>query len=222
MKLPRRIAKTTVKSSRYIAGTSAKLSWRVASKTTKSSWRAVVKASKKRHKTRKRKSRTNPKRQTQFASPGLNWTNFISFGLIGIVFGLALLFDREMDTARHVCGAVLVMLSIASFARAYKILLDRTTYSGDPSTAKGSVYIVRSGNHYKIGHTTGDVHKRVASLQTGAPTKHELVHVIYTSNPTGLEKHLHHLYSRERGEGEWFRLSRNDVRAIKQTQWEKR
>lgn len=79
----------------------------------------------------------------------------------------------------------------------------------------GFVYIVQSGQHYKIGITQGDVSRRVAQLQTGSPQKIHIVHIIETDCPIDLERDLHRMLAHKRGEGEWFRLSEEELRIIK-------
>ena len=79
----------------------------------------------------------------------------------------------------------------------------------------GKVYIVQSGQYYKIGITQGEVPRRVAQLQTGSPHKIHIVHVIETDYPLDLERDLHKMLAHKRGEGEWFRLSEEELRIIK-------
>lgn len=83
------------------------------------------------------------------------------------------------------------------------------------SPERGFVYIVRSGEYYKIGMTRGDVEKRVATLQTGSPRRLHIVKIIETEDPATLEKDLHGMLNNKRGRGEWFKLSEGDLRVLK-------
>ncbi len=69
-----------------------------------------------------------------------------------------------------------------------------------------TVYLLKAGDAYKIGYTSGDVAKRVKSLQTGCATR---IEVLGTMRGTVAdERELHKLYAAYRVEGEWFNLSR--------------
>ena len=79
----------------------------------------------------------------------------------------------------------------------------------------GKVYILKSDKYYKIGVTTGPISKRIRELQTGSPHQIELVHVIETSDPYGLESQLHRQFADKRRQGEWFELGYFDIQKIK-------
>ena len=80
------------------------------------------------------------------------------------------------------------------------------------------MYIIRSGEFYKIGMTRVDVRKRIATLQTGSPQLLEIVKVIETDDPEALERDLHRMLGHKRGEGEWFKLDAEDLRVLKRLQ----
>lgn len=79
---------------------------------------------------------------------------------------------------------------------------------------KGFVYLIKCNEWYKIGKA-GDVASRLTALQTASPYQLELVHFIPAKNNSSAEKYLHTLYKRQRGLGEWFKLSKMDVKEIK-------
>lgn len=84
----------------------------------------------------------------------------------------------------------------------------------------GTVYLLRSGDYYKIGRTRQDVHKRVASLRTGNPHTLTLIHHFPARDMYAAERKLHDLFQHKRLLGEengteWFRLNSRDIRHIK-------
>lgn len=68
-------------------------------------------------------------------------------------------------------------------------------------------------NHYKIG-ITNNVQDRLQHLQTANSAKLELLNSVKTSDPPLLEKELHTKFAVKRLEGEWFKLTNNDVEYI--------
>lgn len=82
----------------------------------------------------------------------------------------------------------------------------------------GYVYLFRDGKGYKIGKSS-DPDSRRAALQTGNPRRIKLVHRILTDDPSGMENYWKKRFSDCRigiSKGhEWFRLSREDVKAFR-------
>jgi len=91
-----------------------------------------------------------------------------------------------------------------------------------PSTAlspplhdtSGTVYLMKSGEFYKIGMTRGSVENRLKRLQTGSPNQIKLIHTIKTDDPNDLETYFHNLFKNKRAYGEWFRLDERDVALV--------
>ncbi len=79
----------------------------------------------------------------------------------------------------------------------------------------GIVYLIKSGELYKIGMTTGTIENRVKSLQTGSPHRLEIIHTIKTNDPHNLETYLHDLFKNKRVNGEWFNLDKRDIALIR-------
>jgi hypothetical protein len=84
----------------------------------------------------------------------------------------------------------------------------------DAETPFGYVYLARMGKHYKIGRTAS-VGRREYELAIQLPQKLALIHTITTDDPVGIEAYWHKRFEGRRGNGEWFELSAQDVKAFK-------
>lgn len=69
----------------------------------------------------------------------------------------------------------------------------------------GFVYLLRAGDHYKIG-VAKDVETRVDALQPGCPFKIEVHHVWRSYDPFKVERRMHFRLREYRRHGEWFAL----------------
>lgn len=81
---------------------------------------------------------------------------------------------------------------------------------------EGTVYLLKSGRHYKLGHTN-DLERRERELAYQTVEKILRVHSIRTDDPSGIEAYWHRRFSdkRIRDDGEWFALDANDVAAFR-------
>ena len=79
---------------------------------------------------------------------------------------------------------------------------------------KGYVYLLKSGAHYKIGHSN-DPGRRAYEVRLVMPEPVNTLHTIETDDPEGIEAYWHRRFADRRAEGEWFRLNKEDVRAFK-------
>jgi hypothetical protein len=74
---------------------------------------------------------------------------------------------------------------------------------------EGFVYLlVDSNENYKIGITTGDIHKRIKSLQTGSSGELVLINKHKSKHYRKIETNLHRKYNHLSTDGgkEWFSL----------------
>lgn len=96
-----------------------------------------------------------------------------------------------------------------------------TPAKAEPELVLGYVYLVKSGKRYKIGMST-DVQRRLLQLNTGMPDAGQLVHVINTDDPVGIEAYWHRRFAakRVRPDAEWFDLSAEDVRAFRRRKFQ--
>ena len=83
----------------------------------------------------------------------------------------------------------------------------------------GYVYLIGeigNDNRYKIGSTRcKDVNKRLKQLQTGNSEELYIKESFETTRPFRLEKMLHNRFKSSNLIGEWFELSKDDVRGFK-------
>lgn len=77
----------------------------------------------------------------------------------------------------------------------------------------GYIYIIRAGDHYKIGRGSRSV-ERVKQHQTSSPIEIEHIMEKKVDKPVDVEQELHQKFGYKRVRGEWFRLDPEDVELI--------
>lgn len=83
-----------------------------------------------------------------------------------------------------------------------------------PGVSLGSVYLLKSGRHYKIGRSNASG-RREYELDIQLPQRAEIIHEIKTDDPAGIERYWHRRFEGKRLRGEWFKLSAEDIAAFK-------
>ena len=80
----------------------------------------------------------------------------------------------------------------------------------EPCNRAGHVYVLKSGEYYKIGRSR-NVEKRARALQTASPFPVDIVAAVATSDAVSVERELHRRYAHAHVGGEWFALSDAEV-----------
>jgi hypothetical protein len=92
--------------------------------------------------------------------------------------------------------------------------VDASPAKREASIQIGSVYLMRSGKFFKIGHSNA-VGRRERELAIQLPDKLKLIHEIRTDDPVGIEGYWHRRFAERHRNGEWFDLTPDDVAAFR-------
>jgi len=95
---------------------------------------------------------------------------------------------------------------------------ERSESSEEGEVTSGFVYLGKQHRNYKIGKAK-DANRRREDITLLGPEPFELIHEIETDDMNGVEKYWHNRFKSKRKRGEWFDLSRADIKAFKR--WKK-
>lgn len=91
---------------------------------------------------------------------------------------------------------------------------DTPAVSEVTNDAIGFVYLLKANRYFKI-ERSNSFERRSRELAIQLPERAETVHVIRTDDPIGIEMYWHRRFESKRKNGEWFKLTAQDVRAFK-------
>lgn len=87
--------------------------------------------------------------------------------------------------------------------------------SADQSAVTGMVYVVRSGQLYYIGSTTGLVEDAVEGLRTTPDRELEVIHSFETRDPDAAKAAIQRRFVRKQQRENWYGLSQKDLTWLK-------
>ncbi len=112
------------------------------------------------------------------------------------------------------CGAKDNYRDVLDICQKVKVPTPSRKTKGRKVSVIGYVYLIKFGDFFKLGRSN-DIDRRFREIKTKLPEEGELIHVIETDDPEGIEAYWHNRFKEERTRGEWFKLSNDDVKSFK-------
>jgi hypothetical protein len=125
---------------------------------------------------------------------------------------------EQMEKVRQFARAHADYADVAAICEASTIRRPRPITTAVPTVVTGVVYLIRMGEFHKIGKSN-DPGRRLYELGLRLPERHDVVHVIETDDPSGIEAYWHRRFASQRANGEWFRLAPGDVAAFRRRRY---
>lgn len=93
--------------------------------------------------------------------------------------------------------------------------IEQETLAASTTPSYGWVYLIKTGNRYKVGKTERALEVREYELDLILPNEPRLIHAIQTDDPPGIEKYWHKRFADRHVRGEFFDLTADDVAAFR-------
>jgi hypothetical protein len=121
-----------------------------------------------------------------------------------------------LKSVEHYCRTRDVYNDVVRFCEEYIPCVNKAFDKNfeSPSDNIGFVYLIKSGQYYKIGKAK-DADYRIGAIRLQLPEKAKRIHTIKTDDPSGIEAYWHKRFESKRKNGEWFDLDSTDVAAFK-------
>jgi hypothetical protein len=125
---------------------------------------------------------------------------------------------EQLEKLRQFARAHADYADVAAICESLTVRPPRPAATAVPAVVTGVVYLVHMGEFHKIGKSN-DPGRRLYELGLRLPERHDVVHVIETDDPSGIEAYWHRRFASQRTNGEWFGLSPGDVAAFRRRQY---
>jgi hypothetical protein len=122
--------------------------------------------------------------------------------------------EQRIDLVRKLASEHAEFREALDYLPAPEAEPDDSAANAQSGRGDGSVYMLKLGKHYKIGKSFS-VPRRHREITIELPEKPDVVHVITTDDPSGIEAYWHKRFADKRTNGEWFALAREEIGAFR-------